>query len=172
VNLSPRACLDRRLPTILENSSIRARRIVLELTERHQVIDYETLAAALAPLRSSGLRIAVDDAGAGFASMRHVLQLRPDLIKLDRNIIAGIDTDPGQRALGAAMVGFATEIDAGLVAEGIETEAELTSVTTLGMTAGQGYLLGRPSVRPEDWALWCEGNQAATGPIPRRGPAR
>jgi PAS domain S-box-containing protein len=154
VNLSPRACLDRRLPDILDDSSIPAHRMVLEVTERHQVIDYEGLAAALAPLRSSGLRIAVDDAGAGFASMRHILQLKPDLIKLDRDIIAGIDTDPGQRALGAAMVGFAAEINAGLVAEGIETEAELTAVTNLGMTAGQGYLLGRPSVRPQDWALW------------------
>lgn len=156
VNLSPRACLDRRLPKILENSPIPTRRIVLEVTEHHQVVDYATLAAALTPLRRSGLRIAVDDAGAGFASMRHILWLKPDFIKLDRDIIAGIDTDPGQRALGAAMVGFATEINAALVAEGIETAAELTSVTALGMATGQGYLLGRPSVKPEDWTLWAE----------------
>ncbi|WP_284751493.1 EAL domain-containing protein [Arthrobacter sp. efr-133-R2A-120] len=154
VNLSPRACLDARLSDILADSGISTGRIVLEVTERHHVVDYGPLAAALAPLRSRGLRIAVDDAGAGFASMRHVLLLKPDVIKLDREIIAGIDTDPGQRALGAAMVGFAKEIGATLVAEGIETEAELTAVVELGMTAGQGYLLGRPSVRPEDWAHW------------------
>lgn len=156
INLSPRACLDARLPDILANSGISTERIVLEVTERHQVIDYGPLAAALAPLRHSGLRIAVDDAGAGFASMRHILLLKPELIKLDRDIIAGIDTDPGQRALGAAMVGFSREIGAGLVAEGIETEAELTAVSRLGMTAGQGYLLGRPSVEPGDWAQWGE----------------
>ncbi|MGO4584090.1 EAL domain-containing protein [Arthrobacter sp. 2RAF6] len=156
VNLSPRACLDERLPEILADSGISRARIVLEVTEHHHVVDYGPLAAALAPLRCRGLRIAVDDAGAGFASMRHVLLLKPDVIKLDREIIAGIDTDPGQRALGAAMVGFAKEIGADLVAEGIETEAELSAVVELGMTAGQGYLLGRPSVRTDDWVQWVQ----------------
>ncbi len=159
VNLSPPACLDARLPDILADSGISMRRIVLEVTEHHHVVDYGPLASALAPLRRLGLRIAVDDAGAGFASMRHILLLKPDVIKLDRDIIAGIDTDPGQRALGAAMVGFAKEIGAVLVAEGIETEAELSAVAELGMTAGQGYLLGRPSVRREDWAQWEEAGQ-------------
>ncbi|MHC6219776.1 sensor domain-containing phosphodiesterase [Arthrobacter sp. MMS24-S77] len=154
VNLSPQACLDARLPGIFAESGISTERIVLEVTERHHVVDYGPLVAELAPLRGRGLRIAVDDAGAGFASMRHVLLLKPDVIKLDREIIAGIDTDPGQRALGAAMVGFAKEIGAALVAEGIETEAELSAVVELGMTAGQGYLLGRPSLEPEDWAQW------------------
>lgn len=153
-NLSPRACLDPRLAAAIAESAIPPRRIVLEVTERHEVGNYEPLAQALAPLRRAGLRIAVDDAGAGFASMRHILQLKPDLIKLDRGIIAGIDTDPAQRALGAAMVGFSSEIGAALVAEGIETEAELAAVTKLGMTAAQGYLLGRPSLRPEDWRTW------------------
>ncbi|GAB3571326.1 hypothetical protein GCM10027405_37260 [Arthrobacter alkaliphilus] len=153
-NLSPRACLDPRLAAAIVDSAVPPRRIVLEVTERQEVGDYAPLAAALAPLRRAGLRIAVDDAGAGFASMRHILQLKPDLIKLDREIIAGIDGDPAQRALGAAMVGFACEIGAVLVAEGIETEAELAAVTKLGMTAAQGYLLGRPSLRPEDWVSW------------------
>ncbi|OOP63670.1 hypothetical protein BMF89_05800 [Arthrobacter sp. SRS-W-1-2016] len=159
VNLSPRACLDARLPDIFANAGIPMGRIVLEVTERQHVVDYGPLAAALASLRGRGLRIAVDDAGSGFASMRHVLLLKPDVIKLDRDIIAGIDTDQGQRALGAAMVGFAKEIGASLVAEGIETEAELSAVAELGMSAGQGYLLGRPSVRPEDWAQWDEAFQ-------------
>ncbi len=153
-NLSPRACLDPRLAAAIVESAIPPRRIVLEVTERHEVGNYGPLADALAPLRRAGLRIAVDDAGAGFASMRHILQLKPDLIKLDREIIAGIDTDPAQRALGAAMVGFSSEIGAALVAEGIETEAELAAVTELGMTAAQGYLIGRPSLSPEDWASW------------------
>jgi PAS domain S-box-containing protein len=154
VNLSPRACLDPRLGEILQRSGVPAARIVVEVTERSAVTDYEPLAAALARLRHSGLRVAVDDAGAGFASMRHILQLRPELIKLDRTIIAGIDTDPGHRALGMAMVSFAAGIGATLVAEGIETQTELATVTELGMNAAQGYLLGRPSVRPEEWSQW------------------
>ncbi|MEZ2389330.1 EAL domain-containing protein [bacterium RCC_150] len=167
LNLSPRSCLDARLPGILANSGLPLERIVLEVTERQQVAEYGPLAEALAPLRRRGLKIAVDDAGAGFASMRHILLLKPDRIKLDRGIIAGIDTDPAQAALGAAMVGFAKEIGADLVAEGVETEAELAEVRRLGMTAAQGYLLGRPSVKPEDWARWSDaapplqGEQAA-----------
>lgn len=86
--------------------------------------------------------------------MRHILKLAPDLIKLDRDIIAGIDTDPARQALGTAMVGFASGVGASIVAEGIETAGELSMVTTLGMHAAQGYLLGRPTMNPEDWALW------------------
>ncbi|WP_197023227.1 EAL domain-containing protein [Arthrobacter sp. MA-N2] len=154
INLSPTACLDSRLGEILQRSRVPAGRVVVEVTERSAVADYEPLAAALVRLRHSGLRVAVDDAGAGFASMRHILQIRPELIKLDRTIIAGIDTDPGQRTLGMAMVSFAKGIGAALIAEGIETDTELTTVTELGMNVGQGYLLGRPSVRSEDWAQW------------------
>lgn len=154
LNLSPDTCLDPRLPDLLERSGLAADRIVLELTERLAVYEYVPLLAALEPMRQCGLRIAVDDAGSGFASMRHVLQLRPDIIKLDRSLIAGIDVDQGQRALGAAMVEFAHQIDAQIVAEGIETQAELAAVTDLGMTSGQGYFLGRPSLHPADWSAW------------------
>lgn len=154
LNLSPATCLDPRLPGLVDQSQLPTDRIVLELTERLAVDEYAPLMAALAPLRLRGLRIAVDDAGSGFASMRHILHLRPDIIKLDRSLIAGIHDDAGQRALGAAMVEFARRIDATLVAEGIETSAELTAVTELGMTAGQGYFLGRPSVHPREWARW------------------
>ncbi|HCC40943.1 MAG TPA: EAL domain-containing protein [Arthrobacter bacterium] len=156
LNISPVTCLDPRLPGILEGSSLPLDRIVLELTERLEVQEYGPLIAALAPLREYGLRIAVDDAGSGFASMRHVLHVRPDIIKLDRSLIAGIDDDQGQRALCAALVEFARQIGATIVAEGIETQAELAAVIGLGMTAGQGYLLGRPSVHPREWATWHE----------------
>lgn len=154
LNLSPDTCLDSRLAGLLERSGLAADRIVLELTEKLAVDEYAPLLAAMEPLRRSGLRIAVDDAGSGFASMRHVLQLRPDIIKLDRSLIAGIDSDLGQRALGAAMVEFAHQIGAQIVAEGIETPAELAAVTQLGMTCGQGYFLGRPTLHPDDWATW------------------
>ncbi|WP_461164237.1 sensor domain-containing phosphodiesterase [Arthrobacter sp. R4-81] len=154
LNLSPETCLDPRLPGFLARSGISADRLVLELTENLAVAAYAPLVAALAPLRSRGLRIAVDDAGAGFASMRHILHLHPDIIKLDRSLIAGIDQDPGQRALGAAMVEFAQRIRAHLIAEGIESEAELAAVTGLGMYAGQGYVLGRPTADPQKWVTW------------------
>ena len=168
VNLSPGACLDNRVASVLLGCGIPLGRIVLELTEHHEVADYGQLGEVLAPLRSAGLRIAVDDAGAGFASMRHIVELRPDLIKLDRKVITGINADAGLQALGAAMVGFAREIGASLVAEGIETEAELAAVQKLGMSAGQGYLLGRPTVATEEWKQW---SRAGSNRNPSTRPA-
>lgn len=162
VNLSPSACLDPRLSDIVRDSGLNPGRLVVELTERLAVTDYARLAAALAPLRSVGVRIAVDDVGAGFSSMRHILRLNPELIKLDRTIIAGIDSAPNQRALCAAMVIFSSQIGASLVAEGIETNAELTAVTETGVSTGQGYLLGRPSVLQSDWSRWRQWNPWST----------
>lgn len=154
LNVSPSTCLDPRLPGILERSGLALHRIVLELTERLEVEEYRPLISALEPLRRRGLRIAIDDAGSGFASMRHVLHIRPDIIKLDRTLITGIHDDEGRQAFGAAMAEFARRLGATLVAEGIETEAELAAVTELGMTAGQGYLLGRPTVDEHEWENW------------------
>ncbi|MFF1383607.1 EAL domain-containing protein [Arthrobacter sp. NPDC058288] len=161
VNLSPSACLDPRLSDIVRNSGLNPGRIVVELTERSAVADYARLAAALAPLRSAGVRIAIDDVGAGFSSMRHILRLSPELIKLDRTIVAGIDSDPNQRALCMAMVSFASQIGASLVAEGIQTNAELAAVAEMGVNIGQGYLLGRPSVLPSDWSRWRQRNRSS-----------
>ena len=156
LNLSPDTCLDPKLPVMLKRSGLAADRVVLELTERLPVEEYAPLLSALDPLRQCGVRIAVDDAGSGFSSMRHILRLRPDIIKLDRSLVAGLDSNRGQRALGAAMVDFARETGAQIVAEGIETRAELAAVTQLGMTSGQGYFLGRPSLHPADWEAWQE----------------
>jgi PAS domain S-box-containing protein len=168
VNLSPETCLSPRLAEVIRRSRPAARRIVLELTERTAIADYRAIREALAPLRRSGILLAVDDAGAGFASMRHILQLTPDIIKIDREIIAGIDKNKGQYALNAAMTEFAAHLEAIVVAEGIETKRELAAVTALGMAGGQGYLLGRPSTRPEDWAQW---KPAATAKSNRPKPS-
>jgi EAL domain-containing protein (putative c-di-GMP-specific phosphodiesterase class I) len=154
VNLSPAACLDARLGDIVGGSRLEPGRIVVELTERSAVVDYARLNAALAPLRSAGVRIAIDDACDGYSSMRHILRLSPELVKMDRTIVAGIDEDANLKALCSAMVGFASQIGAGLIAEGIETDAELVTITGLGVNAGQGYLLGRPSVLAADWIHW------------------
>jgi EAL domain-containing protein (putative c-di-GMP-specific phosphodiesterase class I) len=83
-----------------------------------------------------------------------MVHLRPDFIKLGRDIISGVDSDSTQQALAACMVDFAEQIGTVLVAEGVETREELQVLTDLGVSAGQGYLLGRPSVRPQDWAAW------------------
>jgi EAL domain-containing protein (putative c-di-GMP-specific phosphodiesterase class I) len=154
LNVSPRTCLDRGLAAILKRSSIPCARIILELTEHAPVHDYAVLTTALAGLRRRGVRIAIDDSGAGFATFRHIVRLAPEFIKLDRELVAGIDVHPAQHALGAAIVMFAREIGANVVAEGVETAAELKAITDLGMEGVQGFLLGRPSVERGEWARW------------------
>jgi len=142
INLSPEALLGPELEALLDGQPLD--RLVLEITEHAAVAEYERLARALAPLRARGLRVAIDDAGAGHASFRHVVDLAPDILKIDMSITRGIDTDRSRRALAAALTGFAREIGVAVVAEGVETPAELAVVRDLGIDAGQGYLLGRP----------------------------
>jgi len=146
VNVSPDAAQSRELAEITR--ALPTRRLVLELTEHTGIADYGELAEALEPMRASGVRLSVDDAGAGFASLRHILNLCPDIIKLDIGLIRGIDADPARRALASALVGFAGEIDAVIVAEGIETELELATLCALGVTYGQGFHLARPGQLP------------------------
>ena len=106
-----------------------AARLVVEITEHEPVDDYEELALALKPLRALGVRIAIDDAGAGYASLRHTLALNPDIVKVDISLTRAIDTDRARRALASALISFADEMDMTIVAEGIETEAELRTLT-------------------------------------------
>jgi EAL domain-containing protein (putative c-di-GMP-specific phosphodiesterase class I) len=95
-----------------------------------------------------GVEIAVDAAGAGFASLRHVIELRPGYVKLDISLIRGVGDDDARQALVAGMVHFAAETGCLLVAEGIETDTELAALRRLGIGLGQGYLLGRPGPLP------------------------
>lgn len=119
-------------------------RLVIEVTEHAVIEDYEALNSSLGGLRDSGVRLAVDDAGAGFASLRHALHLSPDFIKLDLSLTHGIESDPTRRALASGLVGFASELGAAIVAEGIETPAQLRALRDLGVEYGQGYYLARP----------------------------
>ncbi len=119
-------------------------RIVIELTEHVPVEDYPSLHRALRLARSRGARLAVDDLGSGYAGFRHLLQLRPDIIKLDISMVAGINHNTGQKALARALIGFANEVGAQVIAEGIEQAEELVALQALGVAWGQGYLLGRP----------------------------
>jgi EAL domain-containing protein (putative c-di-GMP-specific phosphodiesterase class I) len=120
-----------------------AERVVVELTEHELITDAEHL-GALRRIRSAGMRIAVDDVGAGFAGLQRLLSLRPEIIKLDRSIVATIETDPSRRALTRALAGFAEELGIALVAEGIERWSQTLSLCELGVAIGQGYLLGPP----------------------------
>lgn len=119
-------------------------RLVLEVTEHDSISEYDHLSTILDPLRRKGVRVAVDDAGAGYSSFRHILRIKPDLIKLDRSLIQDIDSDPGRRALAAALIGFARATGSEVIAEGVETSSELVAIRLLGAEKAQGYLLGRP----------------------------
>lgn len=123
-------------------------RLVVELTEHDPIDDYPSLIAGIDALRERGIRLAVDDTGSGFSSLHHILRLSPDIIKLDRGLVAGVDQDPARRSLLAAMVHFANETATLLIGEGIETEAELAVLRSLGLGHGQGYLLARPGPPP------------------------
>lgn len=122
-----------------------APRLVLELTERFPVEDYGAICRPLARLRARGVRLALDDTGAGYDSLRHLRTLVPDIIKLHPSLVRGIHQDPARRALTAALVAFATDTHTQLIAKGIETTTELDTLTSLGVRFGQGYLLGRPT---------------------------
>ena len=106
--------------------------------------DYEQLAASLANLRRMGVRVAIDDAGAGYASLRHTLLLSPDIVKVDISLTRSIDIDRGRRALASALISFADEMDMTIVAEGIETAEELRTLLDLGVRFGQGFFLAEP----------------------------
>ena len=116
---------------------------------KHKVKDYAELCRALRPLRERGVRLAVDDAGAGFASLNHILALNPDIIKLDVSLTGGIDHDSARQALASSLMAFAARIGATVVAEGIETLRELEALQILGIRYGQGFLLGAPRATTE-----------------------
>lgn len=146
VNLSPATVTTGALPELL--TGLAPDRLVIELTEHWRVDTYELLLGDLVPLRDHGVRLAVDDAGAGYSGLQHILRLHPDIIKLDTGLTRGIDHDPVRRALTAALLMFARDINATLVAEGIETPGELSTLQTLGVPWGQGYQLARPGPLP------------------------
>ena len=157
VNVSPATIADPRLVDVLEAAPLPFDRVVLEITEQVSVEDYEELAEPLTRLRQRGARLAVDDAGAGYASFRHILRLRPDVIKLDRALVHDMHVEPGARALVAAIVMFALEVGSTVVAEGIETVEELSAAAVLGIDAVQGFALAKPSTNRSVWDRWFSG---------------
>lgn len=119
--------------------------VVLELTEHAEVADYGRLSGQLEPYRHAGALVAVDDTGAGYSSLQHLLALRPEFVKVDRSFVAGVDRDEARAALVEMLGRFAGQLDGWIVAEGIERAEELDALVRLRVPLGQGYLLGRPS---------------------------
>ncbi|HVY84810.1 MAG TPA: EAL domain-containing protein [Caulobacterales bacterium] len=142
LNLSPASMLTGEFKALFDTLPLD--RIVLEITEHAQVESYAALDAALAPYRARGLRLAVDDAGAGHASFRHVLDLRPEIIKLDMSLTRDVGHDPARHALATALTMFGRAIGSQIVAEGVETRAELMTLRAIGVTKVQGYVVSRP----------------------------
>jgi EAL domain-containing protein (putative c-di-GMP-specific phosphodiesterase class I) len=158
INVSPLTALS---PDFFDVLAPRAHRVIIEVTEHERVEDYDALNEALAPLRALGAAIAIDDVGAGFASLTHILKLAPDIVKLDLSLTRGIAADPARDALASSLVDFASGIDATIGAEGIETQSELDRLRVLKVRYGQGFHLGVPTALggPHDDDPW-EGEDA------------
>lgn len=142
LNVSARTAASGELLNAL--SVIPAARVVLEITESEAVEGYGAMAAAIDELRALGVRIALDDTGAGHVSLRHLLGVHADIIKIDTAVTRGIESDPVNQALAYSLKSLAERAGALSLAEGIETHAELEMLRSLAIEAGQGYLFGRP----------------------------
>jgi len=142
VNVSPATVLSGELDAVL--AQVDPGRIVLELTEHVPVEDYEAVNRALAAPRERGVRLALDDTGAGYAGFRHLLGLKPDIIKLDISLTRDVDRDAGRRALAAALMAFSHDVGAQVIAEGVENAGELDALALLGLPWVQGFHVGRP----------------------------
>lgn len=143
VNLSPAVLCSSQFGD--QAGDLPLHRLVIDLIEHTSSIPYADMLSPMAWLRASGARIAVDDAGSGYAGLQRILALSPDVLKLDRQLISRIDIDPARQALALAMTLFARRTGATLVAEGIENRSELDMLISLGVRHGQGYHLGRPA---------------------------
>lgn len=155
LNVSPATAVAPELLEVLDGMP--AERLVLEMTEHARVDDYPALNAALGGLRERGIRLAIDDAGAGFASLRHIVLLHPDFIKLDMTLTRDVHVDETRRALVVALVAFGYQIEASVVAEGVETAEQLATLRQAGVQFGQGFHLASPQALPSDGGPWSSG---------------
>lgn len=142
MNVSPRTLLTPACGELL--ARLPAERVLLELSEHEPVEDYAALRAALDAPRAAGMRLAIDDVGAGFSSLRHIVLCGPDVIKLDRTIVDGVGSDPVLRTLVAALVDFAHGNGTRVVAEGVETLPDVEALKELAVDLAQGWYFGRP----------------------------
>lgn len=145
-------------------SDLRLDNLVVELTEHAVVENYDALRTELEPLRLRGLRVAIDDAGAGYASLRHVVELQPDIIKIDESLIQGIAGDHARRVAVSALLMLALDLGATVVAEGLDRAQDLEALSDIGVPAVQGFLIARPSTDRRQLARWLRGNAVARAP--------
>lgn len=143
INVAPEALVSAPIQQLLQHTDLT--RVVVELTEHSAVSDYDVVGRAVAQVRDRGGFIGVDDVGAGYASLHRILAIRPDFVKLDRELITGLHNDEAKAALVEMFGGFTSRLDSWVVAEGIEQHDELHRLVQLGVPLGQGYLLGRPA---------------------------
>ncbi|MGC8628181.1 MAG: EAL domain-containing protein, partial [Acidimicrobiales bacterium] len=123
-------------------------RAPVEITEQREFDSYERLREVVRLLHDKGMRVAVDDAGSGFAGLHRLVDVRPEIVKLDQGLVSEVATDPPRRAMVAAMRHFADDMGITVVAEGIENQEQLSILREIGVDCGQGYLLGRPGPLP------------------------
>jgi EAL domain-containing protein (putative c-di-GMP-specific phosphodiesterase class I) len=142
---------------------------VLEVTERTAIADYPVFRKAMVAL-GPNVEFAVDDAGTGFASLRHIVELRPAFVKLDRSLIAGLGSDDARQATVVGLCHFAQVTGCRLIVEGIETEGDLAVLRSLTLELGHGYLLGRPL--PVDETRRPSPSRLRTATSVRRRPGR
>jgi EAL domain-containing protein (putative c-di-GMP-specific phosphodiesterase class I) len=154
INASPAVAIE--LAALAAGLDVPFDRLVLEITEHAAVENYAVLRDGLAGVRRRGLRLAIDDAGAGYASLHHIVELRPDIIKIDRSLIDGIAEDSARRSVVRAFVALASDLGAAVVGEGVEAPADLDSARHLGVDAVQGYLLAKPSTDRAELACWID----------------
>lgn len=150
LNIEPDSINDPELRQIaasnlLLNSYLTPERIVLEITERSAILDFSSFRSALEYFRALGFKIAIDDAGAGYATLQSIIELKPDFIKLDMSLVRNVDTDDVKQQLLKALINFGKETNVKMIAEGIETKAELRTLLEMDIRLGQGYVFAYPS---------------------------
>lgn len=149
LNIHPRTLTDPSFTPgstreIIEKVGLKTENIVLEITERHSIRDFSLFYKTLDHYRGQGFQIAIDDAGTGYSGLSTIAELKPNYIKIDMSLIRNIDRDPVRRALLETIVTFADKIDSKVIAEGIETREEASTLLQIGTHYGQGFYLGRP----------------------------
>lgn len=144
VNASPATLSGGQLTQLIARAD--GSRVLVEITEHAEIEDIDSLLMEIDRLRDLGARIAIDDAGAGYSGLQQIIRLRPDVIKLDMSLTQDVDKDLARRSLASAMVQFAMDTNAHVVAEGIETEAAMRTLKMIGVEMGQGYHLARPEL--------------------------
>lgn len=146
INFSPETLLSSGFDRLF--ADVPLRRIVIEVTEHARVLDYAPVRRRLDELRASGARVAIDDLGTGHAGLNHLLQFRPEILKVDLSIVQGVRRDRMRRAIAATFATFAAHLGADLVAEGIESAEDQDALEILGLTAGQGFHIAKPQTLP------------------------